>query len=525
MEKLLHSWPFLLGLVLGLYLVVFNIVGLDFAYFPGDLGDGRFNTYILEHGHKFLTGQEASLWNAPFFYPEVNVITFSDNLIGTVPIYSVFRLLGYDVETSFQFWFITLTVLSYTCCYFFLKWTFKNQYAAVLGAFVFAFSIALQSQMTHAQVFPRFFIPLALWMLLLFKRDLHPKYFFLALLFLVLQFYAGVYLGFMLAIPFGILLLLIVWKKRKILLEKAKKLRWWLYSGGSVIINLLLLGLLMYPYFQRSKEVGANSYDTVVGTLPTIRSFFYSQNGSLFWDQLSETGGDYDAFWDHQIFPGGIAILSIVIVGIGLLLRKRWANVQKIATSSVWLLVIAGGLTFLIFTRYQGFSIYRLFYALPGFGSMRSLTRIINLELLFFAIAVAFVAMLFLKKYTSYAAPIFLVFLGLLVMDNYFKEGEAYRTNKAEAQWRVEKLKLKIDHLPKGGIISYEPTEQDDPAFFYQLDAMLATQALDLKSVNGYSGNSPKGFDKFWWKLDEESRILWFKQKDFSPDTLYVINE
>ena len=523
-EKLINSWPFLLGLVLGLYLMVFNIIGFDFSYFPGDLGDGRFNMYILEHGHKFLAGQEDSLWNAPFFYPAADVITFSDNLIGTVPIYSFFRVLGYDVVTSFQFWFITLTILSYTTCYFFLKWTFRNKYAAVLGAFLFAFSIALQSQMTHAQVFPRFFIPLALWMLLLFKKDLQPKYFFLAILFLVLQFYAGVYLGFMLAVPFGILLILIVFQKRKLLFNKAKKIRWWLFSGGSIIINLGILGVLMYPYLQRSREVGTNSYETIVGTLPSFRSFFYSQDGTLCWDVLSNTGSRYDASWDHQIFPGGMAILSLIIVGICLLFRKRWPLVKEIATSTVLLLIIAGGLTIIIFMRYQGYSLYQLVYMIPGFGSMRSLTRIINLELLFFSIAVAFASMLLLKKYSNYSAIIFVGFLGLLATDNYFKEEKSYRTDKAEAQWRVEELRKKMTIIPEGSVVSYEPSINNEPAFYYQLDAMLATQSLGLKSVNGYSGNSPKGFNDFWWDLDEESRLKWFDYMDYHPDSLYIIH-
>ena len=69
-----NSWPFLLGLLLGLYFITLNVVGHKLQYFPGDLGDARLNIYLLEHAHKFFTGQLKSFWNAPFMFPEPNVI-------------------------------------------------------------------------------------------------------------------------------------------------------------------------------------------------------------------------------------------------------------------------------------------------------------------------------------------------------------------------------------------------------------------------------------------------------------------
>ena len=521
---LVHSWPFLLGLAAGLYILVFNTIGFDFAYFPGDFGDARFNNYILEHGHKFLTGQEPSFWNAPFMYPEAEVVTYSDNLIGTVPIYSIFRILGYDLETAFQFWFLILSVLNYACAYYFLRWTLKNRYAAVLGAFIFAFSLALQSQMTHAQVFPRFFIPLAMWMLLLFKNELKPRHLFAAILYLVLQFYSGIYLGFMLLVPFSLVFIFILIYRRKQILIELKKWKWTIQIVLGLVINATLLLLLMLPYYHRSKLVGKNSYDSISSSIPTIKSYFFSQPGSVLWDKLSYTGSSYPAYWDHQIFPGGMVILAVLFLCILISFYKRWKIVSEAFNSTVWMLILSGGLTFLFFTRYQGFSFYKILYSLPGFASMRSLTRIINVELLFFGIIIALVAKILLKKYAKYSIPIFIIMFSLIVVDNYFKEGSSYRAEKKIAQSRVNQLKTKMKGIPEGSLISYEPAVKEDFEIFYQLDAMLAAQALNLKSVNGYSGTSPIGFNEYWWGLDETSRAQWFNVKMFEPDTLFIIN-
>ena len=38
----------LCGLAIGLYFFTFEVIGLNFKYFPGDLGDGRLNLYFLK---------------------------------------------------------------------------------------------------------------------------------------------------------------------------------------------------------------------------------------------------------------------------------------------------------------------------------------------------------------------------------------------------------------------------------------------------------------------------------------------
>ena len=53
----------------GLYLVPIRAMGPCLTENPGDLIDGRFNNYVLEHGWLVLTGRQPSFWDAPFFYP------------------------------------------------------------------------------------------------------------------------------------------------------------------------------------------------------------------------------------------------------------------------------------------------------------------------------------------------------------------------------------------------------------------------------------------------------------------------
>ncbi len=525
-QKLLNKlqcWPYLLGLVLGLYFMILNVTGIDFCYLPGDLGDGRFNTYILEHAHQYFSGNLDSFWSAPFMHPEKEIITFSDNLLGTAPLYSIFRVFGADIFTAFQLWFVLIAILNYSTGYLFLNWLLKNRYAAVLGAFVFAFSLALQSQIAHAQTFPRFFIPLAIWMSLLFMQELKPKFFFLTLFFTVMQFYSGIYLGFMLTIPLIFLYLIIIIKKRKELFQHIKQWKWILKILAAIAINVLLLQMLMTPYYNRSIQVGENLFENVLHTVPLFKSYLFAQPGSPIWTFLRGVGVELQASWDHHLFTGGISVLSLLSFFVLITFRKK-LKLQSLISNNVAILALTAILTFLSVIRINEHTLYRLFFNLPGFGSMRAITRIINIELLFFGLAVAVVSLLILNRFVKFKTPIFLIMIGLLTFDNYFTEGSSYRIEKKEAKVRLSTLQDKMKNIPAGAIVSYEPLERDYNVYVYQIDAMLAAQSLGLKTVNGYSGNSPGAYQSFWHEMSESGRISWFESLNFKPKKVYVIH-
>src|SRR5260370_4192660 len=75
--------------------IVLFLVGISWFFavgqIPGGFDEARFNMYVLKHGYRWLTGLDKSFWSAPFFYPAQNVITYSDNHLGSFLFYSVFR--------------------------------------------------------------------------------------------------------------------------------------------------------------------------------------------------------------------------------------------------------------------------------------------------------------------------------------------------------------------------------------------------------------------------------------------------
>lgn len=525
LKKGINYLPYLIGLCSGLYFITSKVIGLEFTHFPGDMADGRLNLYFLEHAHKFFIGVLDSFWDAPFFFPEKNTIAYSDNLLGSAPIYSFFRLIGLTTFTAYQCWYVSLVVLNYTCAYFFLNTVFKNRYSAVLGAMIFAFSIALFSQIAHAQTFPRFAIPIALLYIFKFNKNLDPKYFFISVLMVVYQIYCGIYLGFMLIIPSAILILLVLKHKLKSHKTLLFSKKWLSKISVGLIVNVLILLPLMLPYLERSHSASLDHYFKLLPNIPTLTSHFFSFNGTLLWDFLSELGGDMHSWWNHRIFAGGVATLCFILFVFKVIKDeiKNKILVVHYGDKLLFNFLITALITFFIYIRYDDISSYIIVYFIPGFNAIRSLARIINIELIFFAFATSFIFTLFFNKFKKYQSILFLLSLVLILIDNSTIECIRIRTEKKVAENRLAPILSIMESLPINSVVSYEPIVKTDPVAYYLLDGMLAAQACNLNAINGYSATSPKVYHKYWRNLDRKSRNEWLDYKKYLVDTIYAV--
>ena len=253
---------------------------------------------------------------------------------------------------------------------------------------------------------------------------------------------------------------------------------------------------------------------------------FFSQDGTWIWTFLSDTGSDYPASWDHQIFVGGIALLSIVVV-FGIWFYSKFTNfdlAKLFANNFLKTMLIGGLLTCIIFLRVGEYSLYQLFWNLPGYTSLRSIARVINVELIFYAVSAAIVSNALFRRYKEISFLLFIGIIGLIIIDNGHDPNKTYRTSKVKSQGRVQDLTEKMRGVPKSSVVSYEPNMDDYQAFVYQIDAMLASQSLNLRTLNGYTAKAPYVYDNFWVNLDETSRKEWLDYNPQIKDLIYVIH-
>jgi len=503
---------------IGLHFTIIGICHYDLSMIPGDLGDARFNMYLLEHGYQYITQQVHYFWGAPFFYPFSPSIAYSDNLLGSMPVYAVFRILSFDRETSFQLWFITLCILNFFATFYVLKKLTNHSILASAGAYIFAFSIFLFCQFHHAQTFPRFIMPLVIYWIIRYNENYQMKYIWFILSGIAYQFYCGMYLGIYLLLCSSFIFAILLACNSKVAYQKRffSKNNLYKIAFGAIIFLLLLMPLAI-EYFKVYSVANKRDFKETFLTLPIPSSYFFTSKASLTWNILSNIGiRDNCPWWDQELFVGIIPWMAL-IASIFYFFKKGFIANNKVLFSIVITLLIWIFLTI----RFGDFTLFKWLCKLPGISSMGTVPRFMNMFLLFFAM----IPCLFMNSIIKTRRTLwFSILLLLVITDNLSQPSNVNPFNKEDSQNRLNPI---VEQLMKANwegkkAFAYMPKAGNE--FEVQIDAMLASQIVHKPCVNGYSSTSPKGFDSFWRLFNEKELYYWLDYNKIDHSTIIEIH-
>jgi hypothetical protein len=347
---------------------------------PGDLGDGRFNMYILEHGYRWLMHWDKSFWSAPFFYPAQNVVAYSDHHLGSFLFFSLFRVLGLNRETVFQLWAVTIFGLNYWITFLVLKKRKLHPAGAVAGAYLFTFGALMAARMMHIQLAPRFMIPIAFGAAARFLETGHAKYLHYLLIACAGQIYLGIYTGYFLIsslLPFCLVLVFVRKQWQGVAnfttrVGSRPAYRRTLEYGASLVGFVLVLLPVAIPYHQTQQEIGRRTWEEVATMLPRWQSYLHAP-ASFLWGKLLRLGDQLPMAGEHVLFFGLLPYLAILISLFLVLRGKLDRSKTDLVLAMLAVLVGIGLLTLYV----SGFSFYRLAWTyLPGAGGVRAVARI-----------------------------------------------------------------------------------------------------------------------------------------------------
>ena len=363
------------------------------------------------------------------------------------------------------------------------------------------------AQEGHAQLVYRFCIPLASFLLWQFLTKPQLKTFLAMMIMIVWQFYLTIYIGFFLIL---ILLCMVLIAPFFIQIEnKIEILKFWpvtlkqawfnsnrlerVLCIPGIFLICYLLYLLLTPYVEVTTLYGfSRSKDDIASMLPRITSYFLSDN-SLLWRLKGDVLSEIPMRHEHQLFPG----FSICILILVRLLWKVKADQPGFATINF----ITGWLIFLLTLNINGFSFYLFLSGLPGFNSIRAVTRI-QLALMWpIAVSASFVLDALLrssgKEFRSKLAAVLLV--GFMVLESTFYGHIMF--SKVDAHNRIAELRDEVELAmvhTKGNPVIFINGKADMPWYVNELDAMLVAQEVNVPTLNGYSGNTPPDTYHHW---------------------------
>lgn len=504
---------------LPIIIFVISLSGVVSPYFiygglPGDIGDARFNRYVLEHFYLVLSGKETSFVNAPFFYPWIKTISFSDTHWGTGIIYVLFRLMHFSPEKAYVWWFGVGFVLNYWAAFFVNRSLGLRTLGATIGAFLFTFSLPVLWQDGHTQLLYRFYVPFAFLALHAYLQQRDPRLIaavFLAIsLQLLVSLYIGVFLTYFL-IAYYIVFQTFSRKNDQTTSLFSRPLSHWVVAFGFFAISFFFFMLFAIPYWKVQHLYGFHhSWSEIRKLLPHIQSYFMAENSRLWFSNVAAFA-DVPASWEQQLFIGIGAFIAFLYS----LLSKDFLNDHLLS----WRLIVTVGIIIAVTLVIGQLSLYYFLVFFPGISAVRAVCRVMLVLIFPISIIVGQVIDCINSKKFKWirTKPIVFILCSIIVVDSmlaskhisYTKEWLA-RLKKVDSMIHVPVTKESILALS----VSTQPNEE-------AIDAMIYAQLHGIKTFNGYSGNAPPGYKNIKTCQDLEEVIrageAFYREKLFSP--------
>jgi hypothetical protein len=492
-----------------------QVVGTALDHLPGDVIDNRLNNFVLEHGYRWLRGDEPSFWDAPSFYPRANVTALSDAHVGMLPCYAALRAVGASPEGAFQGHFVAATVLNFVAAAWALRRIGFGPAGVAAGAYLFAFSLPVVAQTQHTQLLPRFFAPVAVVFAWEFLRDRRTAKFAAAAAAVAGQVYVSVYLGYFLALVLGAgFLAAVVRFPLAVARTWAAPAGWraWLAWAAVPVVAAAAVAPLVERH--RRASAGGTAAEHIRAGAPLPASWLTPPDTSYF--HTSHPWSPVPRFdlpeGEHLMFPG---VLPIVAVGIVSVLGFRPTAIgtpRGAAVVAAWAAVALAALV----TRFGDVWPYQLLCALPGVGGIRVPGRVCLLLPLLSGIAVAYLLDAMVGAARRFgrgaaalvaAACLAAVFADqrLVPTDGNRAAWYDFRTPTAAVLARQERIAGAVRGDPGVGFVYAFPAlaARDDglrperELLALQVEAMRATQDLGVPCVNGWTGYAPAGWHFF----------------------------
>ncbi|MCU0551238.1 MAG: hypothetical protein MUC48_17975 [Leptolyngbya sp. Prado105] len=490
----------------------------QFAQLQADKADTRFVNYVLEHSFQtvFHRDDGDSLWTPKFFFPFKNTLAFSENLLGVAPLYWIARVF-FAPDLAYQWWTIACTVLCYLCFAIFLRSLRVSHILSALGGFIFGFGLVRISRLFHSQLLPQFFTPLAFLYLWQFLRNPTVNRLRLTLLFIFLQVASGIYLGWYLLFSLLIFAPLVFFFDRASLKTVFRFIQhYWKSTIVAFSVWFLAIFLLLSPYLEMSKLLGARPFSEVEMMLPRLASWIYPPPNTLWYSSLSPFSNNVPMPHEHIIFMG---FLGFALAGFALYILKFKPTLLSDERATLTKICLAIALIIFGFSLYiaPGISLWKIIYSIiPGATSIRAVSRIALLVQFLLLTSGLLCLDSFLKQSRlkpKAATAIALLLLGLSIPENLIFKPLSFE--KAS----VLKVEAELTELMNQGCdMAYVNLTARDRYVTQQLAAMWAGLNSRTPVVNGYSGAQPPKMPGIVTETLSFSQIMqWFQSVKATP--------
>jgi hypothetical protein len=486
--------------------------------------DARLVSYLLEWGYQYLGGSRLSesIWSPPFFFPEPNVLAYSDTYFSAYPFYFPARWSGLGPQQALLFFQLVQLFLTPLVTYACGRWLGLGRLAALTCAFTFGWSWARHFQHMHLQFAAGWVIPLFFTLLFRGLADRKARWLIACLWTLLFAYYLAVYYAYFLVLLAGPLVaVLAMWHRtdvaaylRSFLAGLGEQPRFRLVLGAvGAATPLALLAYGTHRYLEASRVLGGGNPGEALIFRASLASWLRPDARNLLWGRFAYlVPPDPVAPWEKNTFLGWLALALCLALPMALLYppARRWLDERgRRSIPGADVLVCAAvivPLTMLFFSEMPKplhvleapAALARRF--LPGFGTLRASARVC-LVLSFFTAFIASTWVEFLGTLASRAKWLrvgSVVVAAALVLENVPPTPPVADRCGPDRPWLA--IQPRICELARergAGTLAFLPMELTLiertylERIFAQVPAMTLALHCGLGSLNGYTGYFP----------------------------------
>lgn len=491
-----------------------NIIGTGYGALFGDRGDGRLTTLLTEHWWNFFTGKE-KFSEIAMFYPAEGVLGYTDLLLAYGLLHSLLRLIGINMFAAYKWTIIISHCIGTVTMFYLLKRKLGIRLLwALFGTLAFSFSDTYARDLCHTQLGAVSFLPILLILFICFlenydnrkKRNIYA-YAFIG--WFVLLTYNSWYVAYFTGM-FCLVFLIVYFVRLKVCgIIVFPTLRQKLSVLGKDVIGYLLFLIVLYlpfikVYLPVLEASSGYSYASCSSLLPELIDIInVSEDNWMLGEivrklQLSSRGYSHEVVQGFSIILlGFFGILGIVDAREGKSNTIKQDNKGKftvqLATAAFMTILVCMTLTVRLGSN--GVSLWMLvYYFIPMAKSVRAVARFFLWLSFPMTIVTAYMADQYI--YCKRKGVEVCVSIGAVVLifaSNINTIGVSQNWNISEEMNFI----ANVAEPPEDAQIFYiiDTAQTGNPTYIYHLDAFEIATWYCLKTINGYSGQYPAGWD------------------------------
>jgi len=488
-----------------------NIIFSSNGALIGDRGDARLAMLTTEHWWNFFCGKEG-FFEIAMYYPSKAVMGFTDLFLGFGLIHSLFRLFGIDMLLSYQLTLITIHFIGTLSMFYLLKKKIKcNNLWSLFGTISFSFSSSYLLHLNHNQIDAFAFMPLILIFVYGFIENFENRkkrniYAYISITLFVLLAYTSWYMACFtgLFVLIGLIVFVIKSPKQKlknniVILFKNNYKDFILY----LVFTIILFIPFIYIYLLALLENGGYGYAEATGSMVRVYEIINAPLDNLLMG------------WIHKVFPNyfsenyelieGFSVVLLLLFVISMITniknKKENDTYERTISSTIYITII---ICVLLTVRVRGYTFwYFVYHFIPVMKGIRVVPRF----LLYLSFPMALITSYVSNKYIvfkdkKYNVCFVIIMTILAFISNINLDGVPSRWNIQDE----EKFINGVSAPPENAEVFFlvNTTKEGYENYEYQLDAFEIADKFSIKTLNGYSGQSPVENRQIGWVFSDE---------------------